>query len=192
LACQLVGQKGVPFLPWADIQRRQSRRIRRLVHYAYRTVPHYRETMSRLGLGPDQIRSVEDLGKLPLVERIDLQRDPEGFLSRAVDRSACLEIQGSGSVRRIDEFRPDLIYSYGSYVDMLCGDWRGNKNGGHRRIVPGRGTERQSFEKQLLEHSALVFGSQLTANVEFVDDIPTAPSGKFEAVKAKRPEGPAV
>jgi phenylacetate-CoA ligase len=60
------------------------------------------------------------------------------------------------------------------------------------RIVPGRGTERQAFEKQLLEHSARVFGSQLEATVEFVDEIPTASSGKFEAVKANRSGRPAI
>ena len=54
---------------------------------------------------------------------------------------------------------------------------------------PGRGTERQAFKKQLLEHSARVFGSQLEASVEFVDDIPTASSGKFEAVKLTVPGG---
>jgi phenylacetate-CoA ligase len=60
------------------------------------------------------------------------------------------------------------------------------------RIVPGRGTERQTFEKQLLEHSARVFGAQLEATVEFVDDIPTAPSGKFEAVKHDAGHNPAA
>jgi hypothetical protein len=35
---------------------------------------------------------------------------------------------------------------------------------------------------------AEVFGSALEASVEFVDDIPAAPGGKFEAVK-NSPEG---
>jgi hypothetical protein len=43
------------------------------------------------------------------------------------------------------------------------------------RIVLGRGMHRQTFEKRLLERSARVFGAQLEASVEFVDDIPTAP-----------------
>ena len=40
LALQLAGQRRVPFLPWEEIQRRQSRRVRQMVRYAYRFGPY--------------------------------------------------------------------------------------------------------------------------------------------------------
>jgi len=216
LALHVLGMKDVPFLPWAEIRHRQSRRVRRMVHYAYLYVPYYREAMSHLGIQPGEIRCAEDLARLPLVERSDLQRDPERFLSRAVKRSGCLELQSSGSsgapkiiwhdpaalfqnaahgererslmrralgrwngyretvivspinpsqkavqdfvreagffpgririerqylllsdspqenVRHINEFRPDLLYCYGSYVDMLSGYLRRSGAAWHR------------------------------------------------------------
>jgi len=96
-AYHLAGQKDLPFRPWEEIRRRQSRRIQRMMRYAWRNVPYYQGTMSRLGIRPEQIRNAEDLRKLPVVERSDLQRDPEAFVSRTVNLSRCLRIQSSGS-----------------------------------------------------------------------------------------------
>lgn len=216
LAFSIWGQKDVPFLSLDRLRRRQSRRVRRMVRYAYRHVPHYRDTMSRLGIRPDEIQCVEDLSRLPLIDRNDLRRDPQAFVSRTVDLSTCLQLLSSGScgtpntiwhdpaslfqnaahgererpvmaralgnwrayretvtiarvgasqveiqafvqerglfprgLRRerqyiflsdppeknlslINEFRPDLLYSYGSYVDMLVRHIRGTGAWWHR------------------------------------------------------------
>lgn len=97
LAFHILGQKNVPFLPWPAIERKQSRRLKRMVHYAYRHVPYYRETMTRLGISPGEIQRAEDLTRLPIIDRNDLRHDPEYFVSRAVSLSACLQLLSSGS-----------------------------------------------------------------------------------------------
>ncbi|MCP5113182.1 MAG: phenylacetate--CoA ligase, partial [bacterium] len=51
----------------------QSRRIRELVRHAYERVPFYREIFHHHGVHPDDIRGLEDLDKLPIVERADIQ-----------------------------------------------------------------------------------------------------------------------
>jgi phenylacetate-CoA ligase len=53
--------------------------------------------MRRLGLGPADFRSAEDLAKLPLVEREQIQANPEHFTSRAQPLARYLEVRTSGS-----------------------------------------------------------------------------------------------
>jgi len=53
--------------------------------------------MRGLGLGPADFRSAEDLAKLPLLEREQLQADPEYFTSRAQPLARYLEVRTSGS-----------------------------------------------------------------------------------------------
>jgi phenylacetate-CoA ligase len=53
--------------------------------------------MRRLGLGPGDFRSAEDLAKLPLIEREQLQADPGYFTSRAQPLARYLEVRTSGS-----------------------------------------------------------------------------------------------
>jgi phenylacetate-CoA ligase len=97
LAYHMRGQARYPFKPLAAIKRDQARRVRKMVAYAYRQVPYYRETMDRLGLRPSDFGSAEDLGKLPILERRELQRDPENFVSKAHPVERCLLVRSGGS-----------------------------------------------------------------------------------------------
>ena len=91
------GQARYPFRPLAAIRRDQARRVRWMAAHAYRTVPYYRETMNRLGLSPADFRSADDLTKLPIIERAQLNRDPEYFLSSACRPGQTLCTRSSGS-----------------------------------------------------------------------------------------------
>lgn len=87
----------LPFRSRATIEHAQRRRLRAAVAHAYEHVPYYRETMRRLGLQPSDLRTAPDLAKLPLIEREQLQRDPEYFVSRAQPVADYVEAQTSAS-----------------------------------------------------------------------------------------------
>ncbi len=97
VACQAGRQRRYPFRPLAAVRRDQARRVRRMVAYAHRHVPYYRETMDRLGLAPSDFQTAEDLAKLPILEREILQRDPERLLSDAARPERCFCARSSGS-----------------------------------------------------------------------------------------------
>jgi phenylacetate-CoA ligase len=90
-------QARFPFVHDTAVREAQKRRIRATVAYAYAHVPYYRETMRRLLLGPEDIRSVADLTRLPLLEREQLQRDPEYFRSEQWPAAACVLLQSGGT-----------------------------------------------------------------------------------------------
>ena len=91
------GQARAPFRPWAAVERDQARRVRHMVTYGARHVPHYREALGRLGLTAGDVRTAVDLARFPLVGREDLQRDPERFMSAAVPRRRLVELRSGGS-----------------------------------------------------------------------------------------------
>lgn len=64
------------------IRQRQSELLRQQVKHVYDNVPYYRDLMDKLGVKPEDIRSIDDLGKLPFTSKYDL-RDayPYGFLA---------------------------------------------------------------------------------------------------------------
>lgn len=97
LAYHLRGQPQYPFKPLADIRRDQARRVRRMVAYAYRHVPYYRETMDRLSLRPADFQVADDLAKLPVLERCQIQKDPEYFVSKAQPLEHYLRLRSGGS-----------------------------------------------------------------------------------------------
>ena len=90
-------QARFPFRSEEEIRRAQQRRIGAVVAHAGVHVPYYRDTFRRLGLDPAAIRTAADLARLPLLERRDVQRDPEYFRSRAWPLDACVPLQSGGS-----------------------------------------------------------------------------------------------
>ena len=106
------GQRAIPYAPRAYVERLRDARVRRIVRYAARTVPYYREAFARLGLDPSEIRTAHDLERLPVVEKDDLRRDPEAYVSasRAGRRSIPFETSGSTGARvRVHHDRASLL-----------------------------------------------------------------------------------
>ena len=96
-AWHLQGQAKFPFQPLKTIQHAQSKRLRWMVAYAYRAVPYYRETFDRFGFRPADFLSADDLAKLPVLEREQIQRDPEYFCSKVPSYKDLLKISSGGS-----------------------------------------------------------------------------------------------
>ncbi len=96
-AYHLLGQARYPYKPLMAIRRDQSRRVRAMVAHAYRDVPYYRETMTRLGLTPADFHSAADLTKLPFLDKRHLQRDPEYFVSGGKARESWFKWRTGGS-----------------------------------------------------------------------------------------------
>jgi phenylacetate-CoA ligase len=94
------GDERLPFRPLDEILAMQRRRVRAIVRHAYASVPHYREAMDRAGLRPRDLRSAEDLARLPLVSGEELAAEPERFASRRYPAPRTLELRSSGTTGR--------------------------------------------------------------------------------------------
>jgi phenylacetate-CoA ligase len=55
----------------------RNHRLRRVIHHAYHNVLYYRTLFERHGLKPEHIRTVEDLPRIPMTSRAQLQALPE-------------------------------------------------------------------------------------------------------------------
>ena len=50
----------------------QGKRLQKLVGYVYHNVPFYRNKMQELDIAPEDIKSIEDITKLPFTTKQDL------------------------------------------------------------------------------------------------------------------------
>jgi len=76
----------------------QDEKLRRLVLHAYRAVPFYRRRLQEAGLTPADIRSQDDLHKLPFLTKDDVRANLRaGILADGVDLKNVLKISTSGS-----------------------------------------------------------------------------------------------
>lgn len=81
-------------MPREELRLLQSRRLQKLVDRVYNRVPHYRAKMIEMGVEPGDIRTVDDIVKLPFTTKQDL-RDTYPFGMFAVDMADINRIHAS-------------------------------------------------------------------------------------------------
>ena len=98
-------QKEIECASREEIKALQDQRLVEQVKHVYENVPYYRNLMEEKGVTPEDIKSTDDLHKLPFISKADL-RDayPTGLL--AVPLSECVEIHSTSGTtgRRVVAF----------------------------------------------------------------------------------------
>jgi phenylacetate-coenzyme A ligase PaaK-like adenylate-forming protein len=92
----LPGQTRLPFLPREALEDLRDRRVRDTVSYAAEHVPFYRDVFRDEGLDPGEIRTADDLTRLPLV-RDEVLPEARHFRSDAPGARDDVELQSSGT-----------------------------------------------------------------------------------------------
>ncbi len=98
-------QPDIETMPVEQIQKLQSERLVKQVKYVYDNVAFYRDKMDAAGVKPEYIMGIEDLHKLPFINKDDLRDQyPYGLL--AVPLSECVRIQSTSGTtgRRVVAF----------------------------------------------------------------------------------------
>ena len=93
-------QPEIETMPVEEIKKLQSEKLVKQVKHVYEHVPYYRDLMNKKGVTPEDIHGIEDLHKLPFIEKSDLRETyPYGML--AVPLEDCVRIQStSGTTGR--------------------------------------------------------------------------------------------
>ena len=87
-------QEEIETMPVEEIKKLQSEKLVKQVAHVYKNVPYYRDLMDKKGVKPEDIKGIEDLHKLPFVEKSDLRETyPDGM--RAVPLSECVRVQST-------------------------------------------------------------------------------------------------
>lgn len=129
-----------------DLKNFQLDNLKALVKHAYENVPYYRRIFDEHKLKPDDIVTLNDIQKIPLLYKEVVRNNLEDFIARNYDRSALRYITTNGTSGRplgvyqnkntVDINEMAFVYRQWSWVGYQFGDrfitLRGN-------IMPERG-----------------------------------------------------
>ncbi len=102
-------------MPRESLRALQNKRLHNTVDYVYHQVPYYRETLDRVGIKPENIRSVDDLQKLPFTKKQAL-RDYYPFGLLAVPRENLMRIHASSGTTG----KPTVVCYTANDVDVFA------------------------------------------------------------------------
>ena len=105
--------------PRSELEAYQNEKLREMIAHAYEHTAFYRRRFDEAGLGPDDIRTVADLPKLPLLEKDDVRRMGREMLSDAYDPNQLAAHPTSGSTGM-----PLMLYTGPDAVEVeYAFDW---------------------------------------------------------------------
>lgn len=108
------------------LREHQNKELRKVISYAYNNVPFYHEKFRSLGLQPDDIKTVDDLNKIPVIRREEIQQNAEKMISMEFDKNVLMVESTSGSTgrplriyitKKEDEFRKAKLLR----ANIACG-----------------------------------------------------------------------
>jgi phenylacetate-CoA ligase len=84
----------------SELRKIQLRKLRAIITYAYYNVPYYHRIFKTAGIKPEQIKNLEDLQKIPITTKSDVQTNTSKIISDNADLNKCTSSLTSGSTGR--------------------------------------------------------------------------------------------
>ena len=87
-------QPEIETMPYEDLRKLQNERFMKQIRHVWDNVPYYRQKMEEKGITIDDIKSIDDLPKLPFLTKADL-RDAYPYGLKGKPLSECVRIQST-------------------------------------------------------------------------------------------------
>ena len=108
------------WLPPERIIACQQDKLKKIIHHAYAKVPYYRNLFDSRGIDPEQITTIDDLGRLPiLTKELIVKNYPDSILAAGTNRAKSSIRKTSGSSGRVLEIVLDLSVTYQYHLQQF-------------------------------------------------------------------------
>ena len=163
-----------------EIRALQDKKLKSLIHHAYRNVPYYHKVFNSLNLSPEDIRTRDDLKKLPCLTKDIIRKNAKDLVATNAADFFPMEAHSSGTTGEPLRFLiTKSAYSIGWAQSFRCWGWGGFRLGDpYVKISPER---RSGVVKRIQDgimHTRFI--SALDLNEESI-------SGKIREIAAFRP-----
>jgi phenylacetate-CoA ligase len=82
-----------------ELENLQKKKIGTIIRYAYENIPLYHKKFKSINIRPDDIKTVSDLKKIPLLSKDEIQNSyPNEIVSPGIDINKCWTPRTSGSI----------------------------------------------------------------------------------------------
>jgi len=117
------------YLPREEINRLQIKNLRALIKHAYRTVPYYHRAFKETGLRPEDIKTIKDLKKLPVLNKVVIRQNFRDLISRDFPKSQLLSYQTGGTGSPLKFFNTRDQRSWEIAAEYRAYSWAGYRLG---------------------------------------------------------------
>jgi len=120
----------IQWYSFAELKVFQNEKLKKIISHCYENVPYYRETMKSKKLTPGDIKTVDDLSKMPLLTRDDIKKNFSSLIAVNAKKADRLHGHTSGTTGSPLQF----LYDRNVCLVKNAFDWRQKRWAG---INPG-------------------------------------------------------
>jgi len=123
---RLAGLRKSQWWSKAQIEELQTKKLKALVRHSYDNVPYYHRTFSQIGITPDDIKTKNDLRKIPVLTKDDIRKNLPDLLAKNIRKSERIELHSSGTTGEPMKYYIDKeSYSADWAHTFRCWEWAG-------------------------------------------------------------------
>ncbi len=102
---------------WSYEQKCEYRdaQLRKMIGHCYATVPHYKEIFDAGNINPDSIRHIDDLQRLPILTKEEVNKNPEKFISSVISKNNMQTAHTSGTT--------GAGFVFKTTQEAICNQW---------------------------------------------------------------------
>jgi len=85
------------WLSSSELEKMQRKKLRAIVKHAYESTAFYHQRFDAAKIKPDDIKSVEDMRKIPILTKLEVQKNFNSLIAKGIDIERCTKVETSGS-----------------------------------------------------------------------------------------------
>ena len=114
----------------SELKKLQLKCLRNIIHYAYNDVPYYHSLFRKQSLSPDDIKTENDLKKIPILTREDIKNNSQNLISKNIKNHPHVVAHTSGTTGTPMEVMIDIQNNYLiKAIEHRSSLWAGYKSG---------------------------------------------------------------
>ncbi|MFQ5871990.1 MAG: phenylacetate--CoA ligase family protein [Candidatus Geothermarchaeales archaeon] len=136
------------WLTGEEIRAIQFKKLRAMLEHCYSNVPYYHRAMRNVGVSPEDVRSLDDLSRLPPLSKAEIKKDPPKFRSRRVPWGVMEETTSGSTGEPLKFLRSRSTYEWELAASRRSSGWLGHRLGDRWAtlcMVKGFGSFRKRF-----------------------------------------------
>lgn len=93
------------YMPYEILKQNQEKKLGNLISFAYHNVPYYRKLFEKLNLKPEDIQTIEDLQKLPVLTKKIIKKNQKDFIPDDLNNQKYINASTGGSTGQPLQYR---------------------------------------------------------------------------------------
>lgn len=147
----------------------QNKKLKKLINHVYENVPYYRNIFIKYGLTPESIKTVQDLQKLPILEKKDIQNNAKELKAENIKPNYSRTTSGSTG-------KPlKIFFDYSNKIIEIAlvqiFNYNMGYNIGDKQLLIWGGHENNFRDKIKLFLKQIIYNSKLINSYELSDDL---------------------